>query len=75
MLGGDRHEVAEVSASLIGGAGYLVQRRLSPARVLSRQFGPRLWSVRLLVLVTPERPLIHRAVAKIATGYNPVDNY
>ena len=27
------------------------------------------------MLVTPEAPIIHRAVAKIATGNNPADNY
>jgi hypothetical protein len=56
-------------------AGYLLQRRLSPHPAIAGQFGPRLWSVRLLVLVTPAGPLIHSAVAKIATGTNPADNF
>jgi hypothetical protein len=29
----------------------------------------------LLVLITPDGPLIHRAVAKITTGHNPADNF
>jgi hypothetical protein len=42
---------------------------------LTSLFGPRLWSVRLLALVLPAGPVIHRAVAKIATGTNPADNF
>ncbi len=59
----------------MGGAGFLVQRRLAAAEDLASRFGPRLWSARLLVLVTPAGPVIHRAVAKIATGTNPADNF
>ena len=61
--------------SLIGGSAFLIQRRLSSAPDLAARCGPRLWSARLLVLVTPNGPVIHRAVAKIATGTNPADNY
>lgn len=56
-------------------AGYVLQRRLSPDPVLAARFGPRLWSMRVLVLLTPQGPHIHRAVAKIATGHNPADNF
>ena len=56
-------------------AGFLLQRRLSPHPRLAALFGPRLWSVRALVLLTPAGPVIHRAVAKIATGENPADNF
>jgi len=31
--------------------------------------------MRLVVLLTPTGPVIHRAVAKIATGSNPADNF
>jgi hypothetical protein len=75
LLNGTRQKVADVASSLIGGSGFLIQRRLSPAPDLAARFGPRLWSARLLVLVTPNGPVIHRAVAKIATGTNPADNY
>ncbi len=75
LLDGARQKVTDVASSLVGGSGFLVQRRLSPAPDLAARFGPRLWSVRLLVLATPSGPLIHRAVAKIATGTNPADNY
>ena len=57
------------------GAGYLLQRRLASHPAVTALFGPRLWSVRVLMLVTPSGPLIHRAVAKIATGHNPADNF
>ena len=75
MLDGDRPRLEAVAATLTEGGGYLIQRRLSPPKVLSDRFGPRLWSVRLLVFITPGGPLIHRDVAKIATGQNPADNY
>ena len=75
LLGGERRAVTDVARFLIGGAGYLVQRRLCPDRQLAALFGPRLWSVRALVLLGKGEPLIHRAVAKIATGNNPADNY
>ena len=75
LLGGLRRNVAEIAASLVGGAGHLIQRRLSPSKELSDRFGPRLWSVRVLVLATLGGPIVHRAVAKIATGNNPADNY
>lgn len=68
LLGGERRKVADLAAALIGGAGFLIQRRLAPAPDLAVRFGPRLWSARILVLVTPDDPVIHRAVAKIATG-------
>ena len=73
MLPGERSPTSPTS--LTEGSGFLVQRRLSPAPDLAARFGQRLWSARLLVLVTPSGPVIHRAVAKIATGTNPADNY
>jgi hypothetical protein len=75
LLDETRQKVTEVATSLTGGSGFLIQRRLSPAPDLAARFGTRLWSARLLVLVTPNGPVIHRAVAKIATGTNPADNY
>ena len=65
----------DVACSTVGGTGCVIQRRLAPAPELAAVFGPRLWSVRLLVLVTAAAPLIHRAVAKIAVGRNPADNF
>ena len=53
LLDGTRQKVADVASSLTGGSGFLIQRRLSPARDLAARFGPQLWSARLLVLVTP----------------------
>jgi hypothetical protein len=75
LLDATRRKVTDVASSLFGGSGFLIQRRLAPAPDLAARFGPRLWSARLLVLVTPQGPIIHRAVAKIATGTNPADNY
>jgi hypothetical protein len=75
LLGGAWQAVGAFAAALVGGQGYLIQRRLSPSATLAECFRPRLWSVRLLVFVTPDGPLIHRAAVKIATGINPADNY
>ena len=58
-----------------GQNGFILQRCMSPHPSLAGRFGPRLWSVRVLVLVRPDGPIIHRAPAKIATGANPADNY
>lgn len=67
---------ADLAKALLGrDAGYVLQRRLAPHPDLAGRFGPRLWSLRALVLVTPDGPRIHRAVAKIATGQNPADNF
>ena len=56
-------------------AGFVIQRRLTPDPRLVGRFGPCLWSVRVIMLLTPAGPLMHRAVAKIATGQNPADNF
>ena len=56
-------------------AGFLVQRRMAPSAKLARLFSPRLWSVRVIVLLRAGRARLHRAVAKIATGDNPADNF
>ena len=56
-------------------ARYVIQRRLAQHPNLIRLFGPRLWSLCVIVLMAATGPLIHRAVAKIATGQNPADNF
>jgi hypothetical protein len=56
-------------------AGYLIQRRMAPHPDLSACGGDRLWSVRVIVLLTADGPVIHRAIAKIPTGANPADNF
>jgi hypothetical protein len=75
LLGGERKTAESLATDLAGGTGYVIQRRLDPDTRLARLFGPRLWSVRALVLAGPSGPVIHRAVAKIATGNNPADNF
>ena len=75
LLGSERKTVENLAADLDGGAGYVIQLRLDGDARLAGLFGPRLWSVRALVLVGPSGPVIHRAVAKIATGNNPADNF
>jgi hypothetical protein len=75
LLGGDSILVDEAIKQMIGRNGYVLQRRMNPHPRLAERFGPRLWSVRVLVLVRPDGPVIHRALTKIATGANPADNY
>jgi hypothetical protein len=75
LLDGTRQSPETLATSMIAGAGYLIQQRLHQAPALAALFGPRLWSVRVLVLLAETGPSIHRAVAKIATGTNPADNY
>jgi len=75
LLGGERKIVENLAGDLAGGTGYVIQRRLDGDARLAELFGPRLWSVRALILVGPSGPVIHRAVAKIATGNNPADNF
>jgi hypothetical protein len=75
LLGGQTISVEDAAKQLLSGSGYILQKRMEPHPHLAQQFGPRLWSVRALVLVRPEGPIIHRALAKIATGVNPADNY
>jgi Sugar-transfer associated ATP-grasp len=75
LLGGATISPTQAAEQMRGRNGYVLQRRLSPHPRLAQSFGPRLWSVRVLVLVRPDRPIIHRALAKIATGANPADNY
>jgi hypothetical protein len=76
LQGGDLVNVEELATTLASReAGYILQRRMKAHPRLATLFGPRLWSVRLLVLLTATGPIIHRAVAKIATGRNPADNF
>jgi hypothetical protein len=75
LLDGSMVSPDSLAAGLTDGSGNLVQRRLRQAPALVNRFGPRLWSVRILILIRPAGPVVHRAVAKIATGVNPADNY
>jgi hypothetical protein len=75
LLDGTRQSPDALATTLTSPNGYLVQRRLRQAPALADLFGPRLWSVRLLVFHGATGPVIHRAVTKIATGTNAADNY
>jgi len=75
LFGGARRPVPTTAQTMAEGAGYILQPRLRPHAEIEAQFGPRLWSVRLLIFIRPDGPRIHRAVAKIATGDNAADNY
>lgn len=67
----------EAMAARIAGhrPGYLLQRRLAPHPTIADAFGDRLWSVRIVVMLTQDGPRVHRAAAKIPTGANPADNF
>ena len=73
--GSDRSR-ADLAAELTADkGGMLIQRRLRPAAGIERDFGSRLWSIRLLVFLTEEGPKITRAVAKIPAPGNVADNF
>lgn len=55
--------------------GYLLQQALRPHPDIAAAFGNRLCSVRLLVFLTPEGPLVARATCKIPAGENIADNF
>ena len=75
LFGGARRRVPTTAQTMAEGAGYIIQPRLRPDAEIEGKFGPRLWSVRLLVFMRSDGPYIHRVVVKIATGGNPADNY
>jgi len=72
---GDAQRIPDLLAQIETHPGFLIQERLRPPAELVAQFGDHLWSIRLLVLLTPEEPRISRAVTKIAAGDNIADNY
>ncbi len=74
-LGGQTISVEQAAEQMSSPSGYILQRRMAPHVSLADRFGPRLWSVRALVLVRPDGPVIHRALTKIPTGMNPADNF
>lgn len=55
--------------------GYLLQRTLSPHPELYTAMGGTLGTVRMLVLLGDDGPVIESAVAKIPQGANIADNY
>jgi hypothetical protein len=75
LLGAERKTAESLACDLARGTGYVIQRRLDPDARLARLFVPRVWSVRALVPARTSHPVIHRAVAKIATGSNAADNF
>ncbi len=56
-------------------SGYLFQEYLSPHPEILPVCGPRLSSVRMIILLSDAGPRVFRAIWKIATGKNVVDNF
>jgi hypothetical protein len=75
LLGGETISVQQTVERMRGPSSYILQGRFALHLTLADRFGPRLWSVRALVLVQPDGPVIHRALTKSSTGLNPADNY
>ncbi len=76
LADGSDSSTADLAADLTADkGGMLIQRRLSPAAGIARDFGNRLWSIRLLVLLAEDGPKITRAVAKIPAPGNVADNF
>ena len=55
--------------------GILLQAVARPHPDIAKRFGPRLATARVVVLMSPDGPLVHRAVLRIPTGENMVDNF
>jgi hypothetical protein len=56
-------------------SGYLFQNYIAPHPELAKVCGSRLSSMRLIVLLADEGPKLFRAIWKVPTGGNMVDNY
>jgi len=76
MHGSGRSAIADCVRTLLEHpAGYLLQRALEPHPAIAAAGGDRLWSVRLLLLLSSAGPEVAQAVAKIPTGANVADNF
>jgi len=78
LLGdGESIDVAQFGERLgnPSGMGYLFQEVLRPHPEIAALTGGRLCGARIYVVVTPDGPKLHRAVWKIASGANAIDNF
>jgi hypothetical protein len=78
LLGGD--DTVKVSEFIRavekeGSDGYLVQAWLRPDPSMDEMLGGRLSSARVIILITPGGPKIHRVTWKLPTGRNVIDNF
>lgn len=55
--------------------GILLQAVARPHQEIATRFGPRLATARVVVLMSDEGPIVHRAALRIPTGTNMVDNF
>lgn len=55
--------------------GIVLQAVAHPHPEIAARFGPRLATARIVVLVTQDGPLVHRAALRIPAGKNMVDNF
>jgi hypothetical protein len=76
MSNGSQIDVSHLAADLISyQPGYLLQQVLQSNHRLAEVTGNRLCSVRVLVLLTANGPVIESAVCKIPVGQNIADNF
>ena len=55
--------------------GILLQVAARPHPEIARRFGPRLATARVVVLMSNNGPIVHRAVLRIPVGQNMIDNF
>jgi len=55
--------------------GILLQAVARPHPEIARRFGPRLATARIVVLMSENGPIVHRAVLRIPVGNNMIDNF
>ncbi len=76
LAGGERVSVQALAAYMnCSASGYLFQETMRPHSELARAFGPRVSTVRMLVLLGSAGPELFRAVAKIPLAANIADNF
>jgi hypothetical protein len=76
MHDGTAPALDECAAQIAGYAqGYILQNVLRPDAGIAARFGERLWSVRVVLFLTPDGPVVSRAVCKIPVGKNIADNF
>ncbi len=77
VRGAGQVPVNEIAAYMqrMSGEGYLLQRTLNPHPALQEALGGTVGTVRFLVLLGEDGPVIESAVAKLPTDGNIADNY
>jgi hypothetical protein len=77
LAGGEEVDIDRYIRSYVtpSPAGYLFQQRVEPHPDIREVAGDRTCTLRMVVLLGDEGPLLHRVVLRIPTGRNVTDNF